>query len=71
MMMFSVRFPGDFWPVGILRRKEVNFWAREKKTQPFITPLPPIAWIAFAGLNEVFKTKGSWDFAQHEFACTH
>ena len=37
----------------------------------FYKPPSPIASIPFAGLNEVFKTKGSWDFAQHVFACTH
>ena len=69
--MFSGRFPGDSWPVGLLRSKEVNFWAREKKNTAFHTPRPRILCIPFAGLNEVFKTKGIGYLTQHVFACTH
>ena len=25
LMMFSHRLPGDFWPVGLMRSKKVNF----------------------------------------------
>ena len=54
-----------------MRSKEVNFRARVKKNTAVHKPVPPMAWIPFAGLNEVFKTKGSWDFAQHVVAYTH
>ena len=70
-MMFSVRFPEDFWPVGLSRSKEANFWVREKKNIAFYNLLPPIVHMPFAGLNKLSETKGSRDFAQHVFACTH